>query len=925
MAVELETIHQQDEPPIVFVSYSHKDEEWKDRFVPHLDQLGRLGILRVWDDREIKAGVDWYARIREVLRRTRCAISLISSDFLSSSFCMDEEIPYLLQQRHRGNLELFPVLVRDCVWQAHPWLKRWQILPRDAKPVAPHFADDPDRVFADVARQVVEYLETGKGHERPEPPGPAPRVDIRRLPETGELLFGRRNELNSLAKAWDDPKLNVVVLKASGGVGKSTLLRCWAEDNYRGAERVFAWSFYSQGSEERVTSAEEFTAKALEWFGDETAGQGLSAWDRGQRLAELIQRRRTLLLLDGLEPLQSGHVLDRGKLKDPGMEILLFELAKRNPGLCIITSREPVADLADDEVKAAVRQFDLDQISTVAGRALLRISGIEGEDKELEAAVQAFGNNAYAIKLLGAYLGYWHDRHINRAAAIPDLDLPIEQGRHPRRVMHSFAERFGDGPKVNLLALLGLFDRPADAAAIAALKERPPITGLTQHLVGLWRAAWDEEIADLRRLGLVAPASHYAPNELDSHPLVREHFGARLKVERSEAWRSGHGRLYEHLRDSAKQYPDTLAEMAPLYQAMHHGCQAGRHQEALEDVYYARVHRQGEFFAYRKLGAFGVDLAALADLFERFWDKPVASLTERAQAFILIQAGSCLLALGRLREAASAMRPGLDRAVQLKAWENAAASASQLSHVHLRLGDVAEAVMLGKASVAHAGRSGEVTSRMLSHVTWAHALHSAGEATRAQAFFEEAETLQAERQPEYPRLYSAQGHYYCDLLLAHGRAAEVRQGAAYALNVAQCRGLGLLTIALDYLSLGRAALALGEHSEASVKLDQAVEFLRMAGQIHEVPLGLLARAALFREIRRPHLARRDLDEAIRIAKRSEMRLFQCDADLEYARLARAEGDRETARGHVAEARRLVEETGYGRRRPEVEELEALLR
>ena len=64
---------------------------------------------------------------------------------------------------------------------------------------------------------------------------------------------------------------------------------------------------------------------------------------------------------------------------------------------------------------------------------------------------------------------------------------------------------------------------------------------------------------------------------------------------------------------------------------------------------------------------------------------------------------------------------------------------------------------------------------------------------------------------------------------------------------------------------------------------------------------------------------------MRIAKRSEMRLFQCDAHLEYARLALVEGDEEKAREHVAEARRLVEETGYGRRRPDVEELEAQIR
>ena len=60
---------------------------------------------------------------------------------------------------------------------------------------------------------------------------------------------------------------------------------------------------------------------------------------------------------------------------------------------------------------------------------------------------------------------------------------------------------------------------------------------------------------------------------------------------------------------------------------------------------------------------------------------------------------------------------------------------------------------------------------------------------------------------------------------------------------------------------------------------------------------------------------------MRIATRSEMRLHQGDAQLEYARLALAEGAREKARGHVGKARRLVDETGYGPRRPAVEALE----
>ena len=67
---------------------------------------------------------------------------------------------------------------------------------------------------------------------------------------------------------------------------------------------------------------------------------------------------------------------------------------------------------------------------------------------------------------------------------------------------------------------------------------------------------------------------------LDAHPLVREHFGEQLRREQPEAWREGHRRLYEHLKRKAKPLPETVEEMAPLYAAVVHGCQAGKNQEA---------------------------------------------------------------------------------------------------------------------------------------------------------------------------------------------------------------------------------------------------------------------------------------------------------------------------------------------------------
>ena len=42
--------------PSVFISYSRKDEEWKDRLVTHLGVLEQEGLLDLWDDRRIELG-----------------------------------------------------------------------------------------------------------------------------------------------------------------------------------------------------------------------------------------------------------------------------------------------------------------------------------------------------------------------------------------------------------------------------------------------------------------------------------------------------------------------------------------------------------------------------------------------------------------------------------------------------------------------------------------------------------------------------------------------------------------------------------------------------------------------------------------------------------------------------------------------------
>ena len=128
-----------------------------------------------------------------------------------------------------------------------------------------------------------------------------------------------------------------------------------------------------------------------------------------------------------------------------------------------------------------------------------------------------------------------------------------------------------------------------------------------------------------------------------------------------------------------------------------------------------------------------------------------------------------------------------------------------------------------------------------------------------------------------------------------GRAAEVRERALQTLKWGRS-GYSLLSIALDTLSLGRAAHALASAprpdphrlAEARRTLDAAVDSLRKAGTEDELPRGLLARAACLRDMGEWSAAARDLRETREIAERGEMRLFLTDWHLESARLLLAQ-------------------------------------
>jgi tetratricopeptide (TPR) repeat protein len=479
-------------------------------------------------------------------------------------------------------------------------------------------------------------------------------ISVARLPVTGSNVFGREEDIAFLDRAWADKQVNVVTIVAWAGVGKSTLVNHWlrrmAAEHYHSAELVFGWSFYRQGSSGGALSADEFLDAALSWFGDPDPRIG-TAWEKGERLAKLVAHRRTLLVLDGLEPLQNPPGAQEGRVREPSLQALLRELAAFNKGLCVITTRLPVADLADHAGTSALRR-DLEQLSSDAGTQLLRALGVEGHDAELRSASDEFGGHCLALTLLGSYLTDAFNGDIRFRKEVSErLAHDVRQGIHARKVMESYQTWFGEGPELSVLRMLGLFDRPADEKALEALLKLPAIPGLTESLTDLSVIEWRKILGRLRRAKLLAGEDLDNPGQLDTHPLVREYFGDQLRSQQTGAWKECNRRLYHYYRTLARQLPNSFREMEPLFLAVTSGCNAGLFREALYEVYIPRIQRGDFSFAANVLGARGALLSILVHFFEHGrWGSLVETgsdgqrLDAEDQLFILMQAGSYLTA-----------------------------------------------------------------------------------------------------------------------------------------------------------------------------------------------------------------------------------------------------------------------------------------
>ena len=734
---------------------------------------------------------------------------------------------------------------------------------------------------------------------------------------TDARALGRESEIAQLNEAWASSQTHVLWLIASSGVGKTALVNEWLRTSSDPTlERVFAWSFNNRSANEAALIGSEFLRAALEWVEDPTPDEG-SGWIRGERLAGFLRKKPTLLLLDGLESLMHGD-----DVADPAVSALLTDLAQDNNGLCVVTAPRSVSELAPAE---NVQVLDLDDITSEAGRDILRVAGVKLKGVHIEDIVSAFGPNALAVQLLAAFL-LAHPNVDVMNTIVPSAPDKRSERRYARWVLDAWI-REGDlnAAELQLLRLLYIFDRPTEPSELAQIVDSKTI-GLSDQLPAITDAAWHQLTDRLRSRKLILPSRPHSKETLDTHPLVRAYFGEFFDQQRN-LYEAAHKTLADeflHALGSPPSYKDTTVHsVLAAYEVVHHLLAAGDFGQAM-DIHWKYVRCGRLHFQHRDYSLLSTDLSMWSEFFHIRWSelRPELGNFGLYRPYIFAEAAWNLFALGQPKDAVEAARMAFRESVSYKQWLEAAGIAENLSGYYLSLGQVKESAEFATEALRHS--SNPERNELLG--PWPEPAHHQVQArvmaARVALYkydLEECEKLMQEAGEIQRRFYGdsavrGYGTYtYVDMLLERKRVHAAIDRAEQTLGLpdsVDSDDRPEVTVGIERIALGRAYAHARDFDLALSYLDDGVGRLRQVGGVDVVALSFLERARVKRLMGRVAESEHDLRYAHQKANQAGLEPLLAMAELEMAELLAAQNKQSESRNELSRARERGRRTQY---------------
>ncbi|MEM8527844.1 MAG: TIR domain-containing protein [Bacteroidota bacterium] len=142
-------------PIKVFISYSHRDEDYKDELNKRLKPYQSRNIIEVWDDRDLILGQNWHKEINKSLKAANVILYLVSPDFMASDYINDVELSQVMDRHLKGEQALVPIIIRPSDLSMLR-ISKFQATPKNAKAISTW--DNTDEAWLDVTTSLSKLF-----------------------------------------------------------------------------------------------------------------------------------------------------------------------------------------------------------------------------------------------------------------------------------------------------------------------------------------------------------------------------------------------------------------------------------------------------------------------------------------------------------------------------------------------------------------------------------------------------------------------------------------------------------------------------------------------------------------------------------------------------------------------------------------------
>lgn len=810
--------------------------------------------------------------------------------------------------------------------------------------------------------------------------------------QTSYDLIGRDEELQTLTEAFHNLRCSIVCVIADGGYGKSSLVSRWLEDirdqpsagAYLGIQAAYAYSFYKQGWETGSgVSTKDFFESTLAHFRGidiDTVRATIPERDRPSQILDFLNDRRSLLVLDGLEPNQAPQgTSSAGEIEDQPLREFVKAIAMRSGGLCIITSRIMPRELTGAaEASGRVCVIRLGLLSKTASARALMAGGVARDHPDLEFWVGESKGHPLLLALFAPIIrsGQYQPQEFvshrlltkNEKQSIPETI---------RKVVWARLDRLGPQARAVLLCTC-LFEKPTEFEVIrTSLVDRAAVDLVTMPLLkqslllklslrfriagvlnylGFLRPGWSVKNVTVGKELLVeaamlvrVPGDDPRLWKLETHPVIQAGIRDELSQNKRALWRQANWTVYRSFLKSAKpMWPDDPNELSKIYAAVPHGVNAGKGLRA-GWTYAIRCLRGYRAYSTNNHGMIADDVSILSHYFEGHWQvlKEDIGLNDYAKVQAYVWSGALLTGVNRWKDGKLLMEQGVALAKERRFFSAAARTATHLGVGYAIAGEFAaaefwirDAIEMLQKPQPLAVRLVEVLlvnhdfQRMQASATLGSVLHYQGKFADAEKAFQDA-TLVLQRATKYRTLRAMWCFRQVELMLDRGNfddADWLIEEAMIDPTKPKGWGEGIFCVPLLQLASVRSHIRRFDMTGESHHSEKASTYAKAFADFGEaqslkmdwlVPVFKIALSGVARLAGRIDEARVRIDEADKWARRSGNRLFEADVRTEQARVHLAADERLDALQRIVQAETLSIEIGYHCRLAEISHLRNL--